>query len=434
MKPIVLKARLSMLLAMLLACVLTFAGAESLFPSSDSLFGVTSTPEPAPETTPETAGNPMPSLGDVLHRYPESTVQLAGGEQEQHWSGVTAADFEAFGVYLSAAGASLRDYTVENGVFSAAVEKDRHSFTFVYDSVKLSAVLTYPADVYDERLAEAEELYNTAMAQVAQGNYAQALETFRSIRDCETYRDVKAMIEVSSYVVSTSAAHHAKLAQYTTIGSYVVFGTYPQTSRGTDSTPVEWLILDYDAAANRALLISRYGLDSQPYNTENAEVTWEQCTLRTWLNNDFYQRAFIDAEKEAILTTMVDNSSAQQYSGWNTDGGSNTQDKVFLLSITEAIRYFGLLNPQQTDNENNMKARLSPTDYAIRQRAYTNKGTRTVEGKPSGIWWLRSPGSQQDFAASIRSSGNIGMDNVYRVAESIRPAIWINLNSSFFGD
>lgn len=95
-------------------------------------------------------------------------------------------------------------------------------------------------------------------------------------------------------------------------------------------TPIEWLVLARDG--NKALLISRYGLDAQKYNTINTGVTWEKCTLRTWLNNAFYNKAFNSAEQTAILITNVDNSKNQCYSGWSTSGGNNTQDKVFLLS------------------------------------------------------------------------------------------------------
>ena len=86
----------------------------------------------------------------------------------------------------------------------------------------------------------------------------------------------------------------------------------------------------------KALLLSRYGLDAQPYNTEDTAITWEKSTLRTWLSGTFIDKAFTSAEQSAILETNVDNGSGQGYSKWNTNGGNNTQDKVFLLSYAEA--------------------------------------------------------------------------------------------------
>ena len=51
-------------------------------------------------------------------------------------------------------------------------------------------------------------------------------------------------------------------------------------------------MLDYDAANNRALLLSRYGIDAQPYNTEHMSMMWGMCTLRKWLNEVFMNKAF----------------------------------------------------------------------------------------------------------------------------------------------
>ena len=88
------------------------------------------------------------------------------------------------------------------------------------------------------------------------------------------------------------------------------------------------------------MLISRYSLDCKPYNTKDKKITWAKCTLRTWLNKNFLNDAFSQKEQKAILTTKVDNSKKQGYQ--NTDGGSNTKDKVFLLSYTEVTQYFPL--------------------------------------------------------------------------------------------
>ena len=75
------------------------------------------------------------------------------------------------------------------------------------------------------------------------------------------------------------------------VGDYVVFGQYEQdndTSNGKED--VEWLVLDVQE--DRALLISKYLLDCKPYNTTDDHVTWETCTLRKWLNDEFINTAF----------------------------------------------------------------------------------------------------------------------------------------------
>ena len=99
------------------------------------------------------------------------------------------------------------------------------------------------------------------------------------------------MLLFSGCAKSTSAKYDSEKF---TIGNYVAFGTYPQTAAGTDKTPIEWLVLDRDG--NKALIISRYGLDAQPYNTKCTDITWEKCTLRTWLNSTFMNKAFTSEE------------------------------------------------------------------------------------------------------------------------------------------
>ena len=93
------------------------------------------------------------------------------------------------------------------------------------------------------------------------------------------------------------------------VGSVVTFGTYPQKADGADSTPIEWLVLDVQG--DRALLLSCRGLDTKQYHTEKTGTTWESCSLRTWLNGEFLERAFSEKEQAGILTTDVDNGRDQ---------------------------------------------------------------------------------------------------------------------------
>lgn len=117
----------------------------------------------------------------------------------------------------------------------------------------------------------------------------------------------------------------------------ITFGSYPQTDEsGNTKQPIEWIVLErYD---NRALLLSKYILDCKKYNSENTAITWEKCSLRNWLNNDFYLEAFDSNEQNRILTTNVINSNN---SSFGTYGGNNTNDKIFCLSIEEIRKYFG---------------------------------------------------------------------------------------------
>lgn len=58
---------------------------------------------------------------------------------------------------------------------------------------------------------------------------------------------------------------------------------------------------------NSCLCISKYLLDCKPYHKSLEKVTWENCTLRKWLNNGFLFTAFSPEEREKILLSNVKN-------------------------------------------------------------------------------------------------------------------------------
>lgn len=187
------------------------------------------------------------------------------------------------------------------------------------------------------------------------------------------------------------------------VGDITSFGTY-------NNEPVSWKVLD--RKGDRVLLISEYGLDQKTYNSENESVTWEHCTLRTWLNDDFYNSAFSGGEKRMIELTSV---SADKHPEYNTSPGNATEDKLFLLSIKDANKYF----------KTNKARMCKPTDYAVSNGAYVN------DNNGNCMWWLRSPGYSQGFVAIVDDDGDVYEYGslVYRNDLAVRPALWINLNS-----
>lgn len=284
---------------------------------------------------------------------------------------------------------------------------------------------------YDESIAVFTELndYSDAKAQITETKYQQANNLNAAARYDEAYaiyvtltgyKDVDKLLAEDDNMIA--AARDAKFA----VGNYVSFGTYPQTKAGNDATPIEWLVLARDG--DKALLISRYGLDAQPYNTDYTSVTWETCTLRTWLNGTFYNKAFSSAEQAAILTTDVDNSKNQCYSGWSTNGGKNTQDKVLLLSYAEANKYFGVTY----NNSSNTKSRVAPTAYAIAQGTGKNSSYKTADGIDAGWWRLRSPGVSQYDAAYVSTDGSLYANRVNVGSGSVRPALWVDIDAGIF--
>ncbi len=204
--------------------------------------------------------------------------------------------------------------------------------------------------------------------------------------------------------------------RYMIPGNVVTFGSYEQDNDLTNGKePIEWLVLDVQD--NKALMISRYALDCQQYNTEYKGITWEKCTLRTWLNGTFLKAAFSSDEQARIPTVTV---SADKNPSYRTSPGNSTKDQVFLLSITEANDYFG------SDDA----GKCVPTDYAIAQGAYRNNNYQ-VDGKATCWWWLRSPGLLSSFAANVSSVGSVNSygNSVDFVNRAVRPALRIDLGS-----
>src|SRR5574344_220182 len=184
------------------------------------------------------------------------------------------------------------------------------------------------------------------------------------------------------------------------IGSYVKFGNYWQ-SNDKNKEAIEWKVLAKENG--KALLISKYALDCKPYNQNNCNITWEECTLRKWINSDFINNAFSEEEQQIIALTKND-----------TNGSRTTEDKVFLLSIEEAQKYF----------KNAEERKCTPTPYAKQHNAWSSDDNFCY-------WWLRSPGCNQYFAARVNYDGGVSLYgySVYNVNDAVRVALWVNLES-----
>ena len=239
------------------------------------------------------------------------------------------------------------------------------------------------------------------------------------------------LILVFAVSISTVLAETPITQSFDTIGGIVTFGRYEQDgNKENGPEEIEWVVLDVQDG--KALLLSKYGLEAKPYNTEYTDVTWETCTLRAWLNSDFLNQAYSAEEQSAILTTTVDNSSSQGYNDLISIDGNNTQDKIFLLSYAEANRYLSVKYWKEDDG-NNTKSRVTPTDYAIETGADSSGNYQTADGKPAGWWWLRSPGNYlyPGSAAGVDYDGSIYSDVVSHVDSTVvRPAFWLDLNAA----
>lgn len=144
------------------------------------------------------------------------------------------------------------------------------------------------------------------------------------------------VIAILSSLISASALAANLSDSSVSVGDTITFGSYEQDNNSANGTEtIEWQVLDVQDG--KALIISKYVLDSQSYNPERVAMTWEECNLRKWLNDEFLNAAFTAAEQEQIISTTIQNPNNSSY---GTDGGNDTTDHIFLLNIEESLNYF----------------------------------------------------------------------------------------------
>ena len=243
--------------------------------------------------------------------------------------------------------------------------------------------------------------YREAVTMMQKGQLQEGVQRLAALGG---YKDAKAQIE------KCFSGEYGKNADNFKIGDSYFFGSYEQdnqTQNGKEN--IEWIVLDKKESG--LLLISKYTLDAKPYYDEWKEITWKSSDLRSWLNEEFLKNSFSETQLSCIEETRLQNNKNFKY---GTDGGKNTVDKIFLLSIDEAEKYF------KTDEERICR----PTDYAIRQ------GVTVTTSDGACRWWLRSPGTRRDYVAYVYRDGDIHCSGL-NVSDThgVRPALWINLES-----
>ena len=236
----------------------------------------------------------------------------------------------------------------------------------------------------------------------------------------------------------------------TTEWSYVYFGSYPQTevtdgplksvlskahynAEGDTSVGgkkyrrvdagggyryfqwerIKWRVLQNDGST--LFVAADRGLDCQRYHEEYTSVTWEGCTLRSWLNEEFYAAAFGGGEQGAIVRQAVAD-----------EGENETLDYVRILSVGEVTNpAYGFCE----DGSKGSKSRYSKaSDYAAARGASNNSSDGNC------IWWLRSPGSITINAAVVDSDGDVYRygDSVNSGNDAVVPALHLNLSSDLW--
>ncbi|MBE5733357.1 MAG: hypothetical protein E7353_10095 [Clostridiales bacterium] len=191
------------------------------------------------------------------------------------------------------------------------------------------------------------------------------------------------------------------------VGDKIKFGSYYQINKESKQE-IEWQVLG--KKGKKILVLTSYAIDCKPYNKTEKPSTWGDCTLRKWLNDEFYKEAFTIGERYLINTAVV---NADKNSNYATSPGFKTKDNLFLLSIVETKKHMGRKGLD-----------CKPTEYAKHLDAYVD------EDNGNCWWWLRTPGEKPTDAAYVGVDGTIRYagDTIYIGSGSVRPAMWIDLS------
>ncbi len=203
-------------------------------------------------------------------------------------------------------------------------------------------------------------------------------------------------------------------------GATVKVGRYEQDDNTADGAEaLEWTVLDVQG--DRALVISKYVLGfARYYRTLISPISWANSQLRGELNGSFLNTAFTESEKAGIASVDLSNEGNSVY---GVAGGANTTDRIFVLSASEAGKYFA------TDDDRIASA----TAYALSQYALQYPGAPRPANTTlnASFWWLRTPGMfsysamYTHYTGSPRDDGMAGANTIV----GYRPAMWVNVNA-----
>ena len=213
-------------------------------------------------------------------------------------------------------------------------------------------------------------------------------------------------------------------------GEHIMYGSY-------QGEAIEWRVLD--KKGDEVLLLSEYGLDAQPFDTSGKErVLWKDSTIRKWLNNDFYNSAFSEKEKQYIVLSSSEGFEEYNEPAYLTSKKPyghlerETDDKLFFLSYTELVAYFAEdpYGGYYSDHYSHSEILCYPTEYA-------KQNLKPLYKSDACNWWLCNPqfdtgegdllSKQVEMVSSFGEWETAPMMNTRRNA--VRPAMWVTWQS-----
>lgn len=268
---------------------------------------------------------------------------------------------------------------------------------------------------YESAYALLEEIGKNDM--IAANKYDRAIDLI----DSGDYKAAYALLDGLSYrdseekLQSMKSQHPQAFLGGADVGDTVTFGTYEQNNNYSDGNEnIEWVVIDKQE--DKIMVVSKYIIAEQPFNTTNeGHISWENCTLRKWLNNDFLNEAFSGAEKNLITDTTVFSTE------YLVVGATySTTDKIFLLSENER---------NMLSSVDALKGIVTESVIALFSDAANSDVANINPSNFEPLWWLRTTWEDADDPCASVVYG-VDYDGwTYAVEENagVRPAMWISL-------
>lgn len=189
---------------------------------------------------------------------------------------------------------------------------------------------------------------------------------------------------------------------------------------------IKWNIIS--STANKYTLLSSVLLDAHSYyddyyDRQNDATTiyannYKMSDIRSWLNNDFFNEAFM-LNNSFIIDTIVDNGQSTTDDLNNKYTCDNTTDKVFLPSYKDYINEsYGFEN--NANNKSDTRV-CKTTDYARARGAWYNANSNMLY---NGSYWTRSPSSEFYYASwNVNTAGYLSTYVVDGSEHCVRPSI-----------
>ncbi len=279
--------------------------------------------------------------------------------------------------------------------------------------------------------------YKNAVSLTESGDYDEAIEIFKELG---RYKDAEYQVKETTYKKADDLYRKKKVIEAANIfnslrfddsedrvrkikdelledakaGDTVLYGDYEQdgdTENGKEL--IEWIVLEKEEG--KMLLLSKYAIEGQKFNSTSNETYWETSSLRSWLNGRFPDNAFSKEKPSDVLQTTLKNYRYPETDEEITDIDElipeeyETRDRLFLLSEEDIELYM----PE--DSERICQA----TEHAIENGVAVNADNDCN-------WWLRDPYNILDKTELIvRSIDGDFAGSMYELTNGVRPTMWI---------